>query len=151
MMNRKIYLIDKKFQMSMISKVVLLIICSIFISGVISYFVTVHFEKLNDFQLYGTTGGNLNTMIMVSSLFLVKPVIVKSLVLGGGLGTLIAIVLFIFYSHRIAGPMYHLEKHIEMMIRGNYEEDLKFRKKDEFKQLADLINQLQDKLKDKKR
>ena len=52
----------------------------------------------------------------------------------------------LFYSHRIVGPIYHLQKHLEKMIEGNYKEKLKFRKNDEFQYLAETVNRLQEKL-----
>ncbi|MFH1415572.1 MAG: hypothetical protein ABIH89_05755 [Elusimicrobiota bacterium] len=129
MKKRKQYFIAKKFQTRIISRVVLLVAGAIIISGLLSYSLTIHMEKKSDFQLYGTTGGDLNKMIMVSSLFIVRPVIVRSLVIGGILGIIMAIISMLFYSHRLAGPIYSLERHLHELLKGKYEDKLVFRKK----------------------
>lgn len=149
MEKRKKYIVDIKFQTKMISIVVLLIIGAIVVSGVLTYAITINLEKKSDLQLYGTTGGKINDMVMITSLFIVKPVVVRSLLTGGILSIVTAAILMFFYSHRLAGPVYHLEKHLEEIIKGNYNKKLFFRRNDEFKQLADTINKLQDTLRDK--
>ncbi len=149
MKKRKKYLIDAKFQLKLISTVVLLIIGAIIISGLLSYSITIHQEEKSNIQFYGTTGGNISNMMEISSLFIVKPIVFKSLLIGGILSIIIASALMFFYSHCLAGPVYHIEKHLEKIIEGNYNEKLYFRKNDEFKQLSDIINKLQDKLKNK--
>lgn len=150
MKKRKKYLIDAKFQLKLISTVVVLIIGAIIISGLVSYSITIYQEEKSNIQFYGTTpGGNINDMMEISSLFIVKPIVFKSLLIGGILSIIIASALMFFYSHCLAGPIYHIEKHLEKIIEGNYNEKLYFRKNDEFKQLSDIINKLQDKLKNK--
>jgi signal transduction histidine kinase len=45
-------------------------------------------------------------------------------------------------SHRVAGPLYRMEKELDEIIAGNKSAPIKLRKKDEFKILADKINKL---------
>jgi signal transduction histidine kinase len=45
-------------------------------------------------------------------------------------------------SHRVAGPLYRMEKELDEIISGAKKGPLKLRKKDEFKILADKINKL---------
>ncbi len=45
-------------------------------------------------------------------------------------------------SHRIAGPLYRMEKDLEERIRGTKQGPIMLRKKDELKSLADKINKL---------
>jgi len=147
---RKKYLVDVKFQSKLILTVLLLVITSVAISGIITYASTVYVENKSNVHMYGVTGGEINRNVIITSLFVVKPVLIRSLVVGGMLSTLMTIVLMLFYSHSLAGPVYHLEKQLEEMIKGNYHKELIFRKSDEFKQLAEVINRLQDKLKKEK-
>jgi len=62
-----------------------------------------------------------------------------------GTGVLLIIVqivmLSIFFSHRIAGPVYRLEKTCHGMIGGVYNEEINLRKSDELKNLALLLNE----------
>ncbi len=48
----------------------------------------------------------------------------------------------IFASHRVAGPVYRLEKTLEELARGNFSVRMKLRKNDEFKELETVINRL---------
>ncbi len=150
MKKRKKYFIDHGFQVRMITRVALLIIGAFVISGILSYIISVQIEKASDFELYGTTAGNLNDIIMLSSLFIVKPTIIRTVITGGILGIILACISMLFYSHRLAGPVYRIEQHIKEMMLGNFDNKLVFRKKDEFKQLADMINKLQEKIKELK-
>lgn len=58
------------------------------------------------------------------------------------------IVLFIIWfialelSHRIAGPLYRLEKELDERIEGKKKGPIRLREKDELKLLADKINKL---------
>ncbi|MDD5503953.1 MAG: hypothetical protein PHV77_01395 [Candidatus Omnitrophica bacterium] len=45
-------------------------------------------------------------------------------------------------SHRIAGPIYRLEKELDSMISGKSQGPIKLRPRDELKALADKINKL---------
>jgi len=48
----------------------------------------------------------------------------------------------IVFSHRIAGPIYHLEKSLDRLIRGDDVETIRLRKSDALKELAEKINSL---------
>lgn len=68
---------------------------------------------------------------------------------------LIAIVQFvifnataIFLSHRIAGPLYRLERHLEAVGEGKAPNDVKFRKGDLYKDLADACNKVMARLRE---
>jgi methyl-accepting chemotaxis protein len=49
--------------------------------------------------------------------------------------------LAIFFSHFIAGPIYRFEKILEEMRAGNLNLHVRLRKRDEFKETAELFNQ----------
>jgi methyl-accepting chemotaxis protein len=48
----------------------------------------------------------------------------------------------IFLSHRIAGPLYRLERHMEDVAAGKEPSDVKFRKGDMYLHLADACNKV---------
>jgi methyl-accepting chemotaxis protein len=52
------------------------------------------------------------------------------------------VVISMFLTHRFAGPMYRFEKSVEEMLRGNFDFEIRLRKKDEGKELAAVMNQL---------
>lgn len=49
-------------------------------------------------------------------------------------------------SHRLAGPIYRLEKDLQDIARGNFSMRIKFRKKDELKSIAEGINKILDEI-----
>lgn len=149
MIKRKKILIDKKFQFKIISGVVLLIISSILLAGILSYFIAVLLEKNTGILYYGTSQGQISDLIAVSSLFIIKPVLIKSIFAGCCISILFAAILVLFYSHRLAGPVYRIQKHLDLMITKNYDIPIKLRKNDEFKGIAEKINLLQSSLKEK--
>ncbi len=146
---RKKYLVDKKFQAKMILMVVSLIVAAIMFSGIFSYLAALYLEKQSKVQLYGATDEYQDDVVTVTRLEVVKPVIVRSLIIGGFSSIVMAVIAMMFYSHRLAGPVYRLERHLEEIIEGHYEKHLHFRKSDEFKRLADIVNRLEDKLVEK--
>lgn len=50
----------------------------------------------------------------------------------------------LFYSHRIAGPIFRLEQSIDLMLGGEMDFVISLRKNDEFKYLGDKMNSLID-------
>ena len=47
----------------------------------------------------------------------------------------------IFFSHKIAGPLYKLQKHLKLLREDNNPGNLFFRKGDYFQELADDVNE----------
>ena len=75
------------------------------------------------------------------------PQVVTSLLTGLLISLVFTALLTIYYSHRVAGPMHHLKMHLQKMIDGDFSRDLNFRERDEFRNIAVLINTLQNRLK----
>ena len=78
------------------------------------------------------------------SVSLVRSLVVILLIAFGLTG-----ILFLFISHRIAGPIYHLERVMGQMGRGDLSIRIHLRDKDEFKDTADHFNTMAEKLEDK--
>ena len=55
----------------------------------------------------------------------------------------IAFVFTVFATHRMAGPIRHMEKYLQARLRGEPAEPIRLRKTDEFQELADLINKVE--------
>ena len=47
----------------------------------------------------------------------------------------------LYMSHKIAGPIFRLEKYLRTWLSGNHLEKVVFRKEDNFSELAEVINQ----------
>ncbi|HEX2957258.1 MAG TPA: hypothetical protein VHO70_10530 [Chitinispirillaceae bacterium] len=65
------------------------------------------------------------------------------LVVGGGLMLVIVqiVLLTVFFSHKVAGPIYRFEKACNSVIEGDYTSEIKLRKGDEMQNLALLLNE----------
>jgi methyl-accepting chemotaxis protein len=61
---------------------------------------------------------------------------------GGVLGVIVAM----FLSHRVAGPIFNLERSISRMAGGDLSVDVRLREKDEGKELAAGLNELRGRL-----
>jgi len=60
------------------------------------------------------------------------------LVIGG----LVLIVLTLFFTHRIAGPIYRFEQYTDSMLNGQLGKPIQLRKNDEAMELAEKLKQL---------
>jgi len=79
----------------------------------------------------------------------ITPVLTKiNFILLLGLPIIVIVLLWwgIFISHRIAGPVYRLEKELDKISKGNFSLRIKFRKKDELSSVAEGINKVLDKV-----
>lgn len=59
-------------------------------------------------------------------------------------------ILALIYSHRIAGPIFRISRYIEMLTEGKEIPPVKVRYYDEFKEVAELLDKLREKLKEQK-
>lgn len=62
---------------------------------------------------------------------------------------LVALLVFIqvvLASHRVAGPVYRLEKVLTELARGNYKERMRLRKSDQFREVEPIVNGLAESL-----
>jgi methyl-accepting chemotaxis protein len=57
-------------------------------------------------------------------------------------GGVLVIIASLFLSHRVAGPLYRFEKSLEEMNGGNFDFEIRLRSKDEGKELARMLNDL---------
>jgi len=56
--------------------------------------------------------------------------------------SLVLILVWIKMTHRIYGASFAIKKFVRLMIEGKYESKLTLRKKDEFRDVADVLNEL---------
>lgn len=55
-------------------------------------------------------------------------------------------VISMFLTHRLAGPIFQFEKSLEEMNKGNFNFAIRLREKDENKEIAEMMNELINKL-----
>jgi len=92
---------------------------------------------------YKVTG----VLVRKKNLFIPTDRFISALPVAGLVALIFIVLAFLFgilYSHKLAGPIYRIEKTILQLINGNRDFKVKLRKGDEFLKLADTVNRLID-------
>jgi len=133
MIRRKNYFIKKRFQLSFLYRfVILLLLEAVFIAGLLMYISS---DTL-------TTGyhDSILTIENTPNFFLV-PTILIILIVGLGIG-IAGMIVFIFLSHRIAGPLYRFEQDLKEVSAGDLTKRINLRKTDQLMEIKESINML---------
>lgn len=136
--NRKIYLINPSFQyrLSFFASIL------VFVTGLIYPFTI--------YILLSAISANfaLNNP-EIASYYTEKRDLLILLLIGLHLGfSILTFFMCIFFSHRIAGPLYKMQKHLRAIREGLNPGNLFFRKGDYFQDVADDLNATIDVLED---
>ncbi|KPK41656.1 MAG: hypothetical protein AMJ78_04905 [Omnitrophica WOR_2 bacterium SM23_29] len=136
---RRIYFINKKFQTKFILRFCLFVI---FTSLVMIGLVYILSTKTTT-----TSFENLRLIVKRTSDFILPTLILSGLIASILVGSA-CIIIILFVSHRIAGPLYRLEKSLTEIGKGNLAVDVRLRKTDEIKALAASVNNMIRNLRD---
>lgn len=137
---RKTYFIHKKFQTGMIVKNVSLIIVLAVISSITIYYLTDGELEASYFEAHATIESmraNLLPMIIVINFLSVLIISVAS------------VFTTLYSSHKIAGPLFKMEKVINEISAGNLDMAVRLRQDDQVKTLGNALDNMTDKLSDK--
>lgn len=129
---RRIYIINRKFQFRYLFIILAVMIIAI---GAVSFttFYIIWDRVINEFFFVPDAAQKLSGIFIKTSQALIVPVIVLMLIFS---------LIGVLFSHRIAGPLYRVEKVAEELGKGNLDLKVKFRKNDEFHNLADALNKM---------
>jgi methyl-accepting chemotaxis protein len=138
-MNNKIrrrnYLINKTLQFAYSGLAIWILLIAIILIGSFTYYITLQTI--------------LSEMEAQNQLFNAYQVVKNiNMILGKRLGLMLtAVIIFtlvleIFYLHRIAGPVYRIQKTLNEMSEGKKIDSVRLREKDFFKTLAEAVNNL---------
>lgn len=132
---RRNFLIDKSFQIRFMRFVIIacVLVCSISLLSQY-FFIEWLLRILRDSKMMPLS--LVLDLVAISEQLLEFTVI---LILGC---VAIIVSLALFYSHRIAGPIYNMKKTIDSVIEGKRDARVRLRKNDYLFDLADKINQL---------
>lgn len=130
---RRNYFIKKRFQANFILKFCLLVITGAVASGAIIY--------LMSGSTVTTTFDNCRLTIKSTADFILPAVLLSGAIVIGFIG-LATVAMTLFTSHRIAGPLYRLEKDLQEVTAGNLKKRFNLRRSDEIKALAESLNEL---------
>jgi len=135
---RRRYLINKPLQFIYSGIMIYLLLIGTIVVGVGTYYLTFNtildeLEAQGGLQQAYDMVRDINLLIMkrLGIMFIVV------LIFSFGLG--------VYYLHRIAGPIYRIERTLREMAEGKKVEPIRLRKKDFFKSLAEAVNKLIEK------
>lgn len=130
---RRNYFIKTKFQRNFIIKFCILAIISSLVTGTAIYLVSK--------STVITTFENSRLQIKSTADFILPTVLVTTAMVIPLIG-LAAVAVTLFTSHRIAGPLYRMEKDIQEISLGNLKKRFNLRWSDEIRPLADDLDQM---------
>jgi methyl-accepting chemotaxis protein len=137
---RRNYFIEKSFQARFMLKFCILVVFAGLLTIAALYII----------GMRSTTVSIVSSRVVVKSTadFLLPVLIQTFLVVMVLVGTA-TILVTLFVSHQIAGPLYRLKKAMEQLSEGDFKVEIKLRKADQLKELADTFNTMVKKLKAK--
>lgn len=129
---RRQYIVDKKFQYKYLFNILIMTFFTIIIVTLAIFFVL--WEKIiKEFFYIPDAAKKLGDIFVSTSQILVLPVIILLLIFS---------IIAILFSHKIAGPIYRVEKIAEELKKGNLNIKVQFRKGDELHHLAEALNNM---------
>lgn len=130
---RRIYFIEKRFQANFILKFCVLVAIGGLLTIGILYFLAKH----------STTVSFVNSRVVVcTTADFILPILIQTVAIVTilvGLGT---ILVTLFVSHKIAGPLYRFKKVIHALTEGDFSSDFRIRHLDQLQDLADVFNKM---------
>jgi len=134
---RRNYFIDKEFQAKFILKFCALAALGALISAFIVYKMSV--------STVTTTFENSRLVMKTTADFILPAVCLSTFVFIIFVG-LATVAITLFTSHKIAGPLYRMEKDIEEVSGGNLKKRFNLREHDEIKRLAASLDKMTETL-----
>jgi len=137
---RRTYFIKKEYQFKFILKFCLIVLAGSVLSTGILFFLS-RDTLTSSFE-------NSRLTVQSTALAIMPAAIVTNLI------TLIvismaAIVVLLFISHKIAGPIYRFEKELGEIAQGDLTKRITLRRKDQFTELAEYLNTMTANLREK--
>lgn len=138
---RKTYFVKKDFQTRLIIKAVIMASISAILTTII---ILLLYWWKSQGGVYYYTRANIDNPVERQTIGSVLNIVLPGLVVACIISIILTVVLGIFLSHRLAGPLYRLKKHMGFVGDGDLSLNIKFRPKDELKDIADSFNDMLD-------
>jgi len=135
---RRNYFIERSFQTRFILKFCMLVVAGGLLTIGILYFLA----------LRSTTVSIINLSVVVKSTadFLL-PILIQTVLVVMVLLSIATIIVTLFVSHKIAGPLYRIKKAMHDLGEGDFTTQITLRRLDQLKNLAEEFNSMVNKLK----
>ncbi len=128
---RRNYFIEKKFQGRFILKFCALV----FVGGLLTI------GMLYFWATHSTTVAIVHSRVMVKTTAdFILPILIQTVAVVTIIVSLAAIIVTLYISHRIAGPLYRFKKVMEVLGEGDFSDDFKIRLLDQLQDLADTFS-----------
>jgi methyl-accepting chemotaxis protein len=121
---RRIKVIDNVFQYRLIA-----VLLAVVLAGLVTFALAS--------VVVAAAAGGLSLAALRRMYSALPPILLNDLVI-----MVLLIIMGIFMTHRIAGPVYRVQKDIERVLDGEKGVRVKFRKGDSFPELAEKVNSL---------
>jgi len=130
---RKHYYVDKNFQKDFILRFSLLVLMGGLLTVGIVYFLA----------MQSTTVAFLNSRVVARPTGdFIFPLLVETALIVTFLSAIAGLAMTVLFTHKIAGPLYRFKKVIEAMKQGDLSSDFHIRSKDQFHDLAGILNEM---------
>lgn len=96
-----------------------------------------------------TSSFNQSRLVIEQTSFAILPAAIYTNLITLGLITLATIIVTLFVSHKLAGPMFRFEADLKIIGEGDLTKVIRLRKKDQLKDIAETLNRMTGKLHEK--
>lgn len=130
---RRNYFIEKKFQTNFILKFCTLVAVGGLLTIGILYLLA----------MKSTTVSVVNSRVVVrTTADFILPILIQTVVIVTIIVSLAAMIVALFVSHKIAGPLYRFKKVIQALTEGDFSSDFRIRHLDQLQDIADVFNKM---------
>lgn len=137
---RKSYFVKKDFQFRFILKFCIILLIGVIISTGLLFLFS---------QKTLTSSFEQSRLIIKNTGLAILPSVLYTNLITLGLITLATIIVTLFVSHKIAGPMFRFEKELKEIGGGDFTRRVTLREKDQITDMADRLNNMIASLQDK--
>jgi methyl-accepting chemotaxis protein len=130
---RRQYFIKKDFQFKFILKFCLIVLIGTILSTGLLFLFS---------QGTLTSSFQQSRLVIKNTSLAILPALIYTNLITLGLITLATIVVTLFVSHKIAGPLFRFEKELKEIEKGDLTKSIRLRKKDQTTDLADSLNKM---------
>ncbi len=130
---RKTLYIKKGFQFKFILKFCLILLAGVTISTGLLFFLS---------QETLTSSFENSRLVIENTGSAILPVIIITNLITLGIICIATIIVTLFVSHKIAGPMFRFEKDLERIKKGDLSVNINLREKDQFSEMAFSLNSM---------
>ena len=130
---RRQYFIKKDFQFKFILKFCLIVLIGTILSTGLLFLFS---------QGTLTSSFQQSRLVIKNTSLAILPAVIYTNLITLGLITLATIVVTLFVSHKIAGPLFRFEKELKEIEKGDLTKSIRLRKKDQTTDMADSLNKM---------